>query len=125
MKSYLYKPALNTLAADVEVDIYGDLSVSDQFKVYLGIDIGSTSTKAVITDTAGEPLAGLYTRTSGRPLEAVQSIFEAIDNISLTYNCSFMFHGAGTTGSGRKFIGSIINADMALDEITAHARAAY
>lgn len=125
MKSYLYKPALNTLAADVEVDIYGDLTVSDQFKVYLGIDIGSTSTKAVITDTAGEPLAGLYTRTSGRPLEAVQSIFEAIDNISLTYNCSFMFHGAGTTGSGRKFIGSIINADMALDEITAHARAAY
>ncbi len=33
--------------------------------------------------------------------------------------------GVGTTGSGRKFIGKIIGADIMLDEITAHARAAY
>ena len=30
----------------------------------------------------------------------------------------------GTTGSGRKFIGEIINADLFIDEITSHARAA-
>ena len=30
----------------------------------------------------------------------------------------------GTTGSGRKFIGSIIGADQVIDEITTHARAA-
>ena len=36
----------------------------------------------------------------------------------------FTFLGAGTTGSGRKFIGRIIGADLVLDEITAHARAA-
>ena len=34
-------------------------------------------------------------------------------------------HGAGTTGSGRKFIGKIIHADLIVDEITAHASAAY
>ena len=33
--------------------------------------------------------------------------------------------GAGTTGSGRKFIGKILNADLIIDEITSHARAAY
>jgi activator of 2-hydroxyglutaryl-CoA dehydratase len=32
--------------------------------------------------------------------------------------------GAGTTGSGRKFAGKIMGADIILDEITAHARAA-
>ena len=32
--------------------------------------------------------------------------------------------GAGTTGAGRKFIGKIIGADIAIDEITTHARAA-
>jgi predicted CoA-substrate-specific enzyme activase len=34
-------------------------------------------------------------------------------------------NGVGTTGSGRKFIGKIINADLIIDEITSHARAAY
>ena len=33
--------------------------------------------------------------------------------------------GVGTTGSGRKFIGKIIGADLIVDEISAHARAAY
>ena len=33
--------------------------------------------------------------------------------------------GVGTTGSGRKFIGKILNADLVIDEITSHARAAF
>ncbi|MCK4748256.1 MAG: hypothetical protein KAT15_14500, partial [Bacteroidales bacterium] len=32
--------------------------------------------------------------------------------------------GVGTTGSGRKLVGKILNADLIVDEITAHARAA-
>ena len=40
-------------------------------------------------------------------------------------NSGSTFLGAGTTGSGRKIIARIINADLALDEITAHARAAF
>ncbi len=125
MNSFLYRPVVNSHAPDVEVDVYSDISSRGEIDVYLGIDIGSTSTKAVITDAECGVLAGFYTRTSGRPLEAVQSILETIDHISSEYGCSFRFLGAGTTGSGRKFIGSIINADVALDEITAHARAAY
>ena len=35
------------------------------------------------------------------------------------------YRGAGTTGSGRKFTGTIMGADIMPDEITAHARAAY
>ncbi|MCK7577790.1 MAG: acyl-CoA dehydratase activase [Chromatiales bacterium] len=41
------------------------------------------------------------------------------------HSCEFIFDGVGATGSGRKFIGRIINADLIIDEITAHARAAY
>jgi len=109
------------LATDVEVDIYSDISINGTMPVYMGIDIGSTSTKAAIVDADGEVVAGLYTRTAGRPIEAVQTIFEALDKME----CRFEFLGVGTTGSGRKFIGKIIGADSALDEITAHARAAY
>ena len=32
---------------------------------------------------------------------------------------------AGTTGAGRKFTGIVVGADLIIDEITAHARAAY
>lgn len=108
----------------VEVDLYQSLETGSLYETYLGIDIGSTSTKAVLTDTAGEVLAGFYTRTAGRPIMAVQAIFRCVDEISKRKNISFDVIQCGTTGSGRKFIGKIIGADIMLDEITAHARAA-
>ena len=91
----------------------------------MGIDIGSTSTKAVLLDNTKEPLVGLYTYTAGNPLSAVKSLFESIDHISQSRGISFSILSAGTTGSGRNFIGKIIGADLILDEITTHARAAY
>jgi predicted CoA-substrate-specific enzyme activase len=106
----------------VEVDIYQALNGEE--RVYLGVDIGSTSTKAVILNEQEEVLAGLYTRTAGRPLPAVQHIFEAISGIEKAKNIRFEVVRCATTGSGRKFIGKIIGADIVLDEITAHARAA-
>ena len=109
-------------ALDVETDVYE--SLSGQVKAVMGIDIGSTSTKAALMDESGRMLAGFYTRTTGRPLDAVLRIFAAIDNLAQKENISWKIVGVGTTGSGRKFIGQIIGADLILDEITAHARAA-
>jgi predicted CoA-substrate-specific enzyme activase len=109
--------------ADIETSIYCPLAANQE--VHLGIDIGSTSTKAVMIDQSNNVLMGLYTLTSGRPLLAVQSLFEAIADIARRKNINFDFKGVGTTGSGRKFIGKIIKADLIIDEITAHARAAF
>jgi len=119
--SYLYKTGNNHAA--IEVDIYKPLQKKQA--VYLGMDIGSTSTKAVLINSRNEVLIGLYTQTAGQPVTAVQALFGAIDNISQKHSCEFIFDGVGATGSGRKFIGRIINADLIIDEITAHARAAY
>lgn len=121
LQSYLYFP--ENLHAAIEVDIYAPLAGRQD--VYLGIDIGSTSTKAVLINKKAEVLAGLYTMTEGRPLRAVQALFAALVKIGSDNRCEFYFEGVGTTGSGRKFIGRIINADSIIDEITAHARAAY
>jgi len=120
-ENYLYTPKQN--GGGIEIDVYQPLKATEES--YLGIDIGSTSTKAVIINENNEVLTGLYTLTAGRPLQAVQALFEAIEDISFKHNCTFRFRGVGTTGSGRKFIGRIINADLMIDEITAHARAAY
>ncbi len=122
IKSYEYVTKFERITIPVEVDIYAPLV--GEHRIYLGIDIGSTSTKAALVNTDGEVLAGLYTRTSGRPVEAVQNILEALDDIEKQEDAQFIFLGAATTGSGRKFIGKVIGADLVLDEISAHARAA-
>jgi len=92
--------------------------------VLLGLDIGSTSTKAALVTEGAETVVGLYTRTQGRPLEAAQGIFEAVDSLENDYGVDFAVRLAATTGSGRKLVGSVIGADETIDEITAHARAA-
>lgn len=109
---------------DVEVDIYQEINPSVILDVYLGVDVGSTSTKVIIIDQKFEPVAGFYTRTAGRPIVAVQAIFEACSSFMQKDKIDLNFKATGSTGSGRKFIGKIIGADTILDEISAHARAA-
>lgn len=111
----------NTL---IEIDIYVPEKYSSPLSVHMGIDVGSTSTKAIIVDEDLTPVCGFYTRTAGRPIIAVQGIFEAIDWLSNDRSYNFDFSTVATTGSGRKFIGKLIAADCIMDEISAHARAA-
>jgi predicted CoA-substrate-specific enzyme activase len=110
----------------VETDIYTVPEKGAEIPVYLGIDIGSTSTKAVLSGIDGEKVwAGFYTRTAGKPLKAVQGIFETVRHVEQRLGVQFLARGAATTGSGRKFVGKVVGADLAVDEITAHARAAF
>ncbi len=91
---------------------------------WLGVDVGSTSTKAVLAGTDGEPVVGLYTRTLGRPVTAAQALLEAADAVASSAGTRWRVLGAASTGAGRKFVGRILGADLVLDEISAHARAA-
>ena len=124
-KKYNFQSKRHPDTTPVEIDIYQKLTNGTTYQVYMGIDIGSTSTKATVVLPDHQVLIGLYTRTSGQPVIAVQTIFEALYDIEQNYDIKFQWLGVGTTGSGRKFIGKIIKADVILDEITAHARAAY
>ncbi len=120
---YEFSPP-DSMTPSVEVDVYQRLDAGQRLSVHLGVDIGSTSTKAVIVDESKKVLAGLYTRTAGRPVKAVQSLFAALDDLVSRKGVELQIGAAGTTGSGRKFSGKIIGADLIVDEITAHARAA-
>lgn len=108
---------------EVEVELFKELLPSSTYT--LGVDIGSTSTKAVLLDKKGLVCAGFYTGTLGRPLQAIKGILESIRLMEEEQGCTIKITRCGTTGSGRKFIGKIIGSDLMLDEITAHARAAY
>ena len=115
------------LSDNVEVDQYHLPARKGAIAVYLGIDIGSTSTKAVVMAAGkeGRILFGLYTRTLGQPIKATQSLLRVLGSIEEEHGLHFDFCGVGTTGSGRNFIQKVVHADQATDEITAHARAAY
>jgi predicted CoA-substrate-specific enzyme activase len=89
---------------------------------YLGVDVGSTSTKAVILDKSGKKiLAKNYLMTAGRPVDAVKQVFS---NLLKDGAGKIDISGVGVTGSGRYLIGSLIGADMIKNEITAQTRAA-
>ncbi|MGM0666886.1 MAG: acyl-CoA dehydratase activase [Bacteroidota bacterium] len=120
----LFTPRKVKHSSKVQVDIYMDKPEPGILESYIGVDIGSTSTKGMLTDTAGRPLAGFYTYTNGQPLNAGRAILESIVYLFEKRNITLSVKGVATTGSGRKFIGAIIGADMIIDEITTHARAA-
>ncbi|NOX32555.1 MAG: CoA activase [Deltaproteobacteria bacterium] len=110
---------------NVEADIYQDPAKILISHGYLGLDVGSTSTKSILINQDGIPVAGFYTKTASRPVMAVQKIFKAYDMFFETYGIQIKINGCGTTGSGRRISGKIVGADIEPDEITAHATAAY
>ena len=124
LKSYRYRAGNVNNAVAVEVDVYQNLQHSKHLTAYLGIDVGSTSTKAVLMDQNKDVAAGFYTLTAGKPLAAVQLILAAIRDLMSNCGVELKIFGTGTTGAGRKFIGKIIGADLVIDEVTTHARAA-
>jgi len=96
--------------------------ITQKCRGYLGVDVGSTSTKAVILDETGRKiLAKNYLMTAGRPVDAVKEVFRNL----LDAGAGIVeIAAAGVTGSGRYLIGSLIGADLVKNEITAQTRAA-
>lgn len=88
-------------------------------KGYLGIDIGSISTKGVIINDNKEILASAYIWTKGDPMKAVKELLSLLENQIKGQNLEII--GIGTTGSARKLIGSMLGANVVKNEITAHA----
>ena len=85
-------------------------------KCYLGIDIGSISTKGVILDRNYNILSSNYIWTEGSPINAVKKLISTL-KIPEGYKLS----GIGTTGSARKLIGLMLGANVVKNEIIAHA----
>jgi predicted CoA-substrate-specific enzyme activase len=116
---YFQMPALEKALIE-EINL--DLRVTKPCIGYLGVDVGSTSTKAVIMDQSGRKvLAKHYLMTAGRPIDAVKEVFI---NLLRRGSDKVEISGVGVTGSGRYLVGSFIGADLIKNEITAQTRAA-
>ena len=100
------------------------LSDSKEVRGYLGIDIGSTSTKLVLMDEEDRVLLDVYRKTLGNPIGATKLLFKALRVFAQNKNITFDILGVGTTGSGRKIVGKLIGADGIINEISAHVAGA-
>lgn len=86
---------------------------------YIGIDIGSISTKGVVIDSKNNIIASDYLWTEGDPMKAVKRLLKSLEKQIQGKDIQVV--GIGTTGSARKLIGAMTNASVVKNEITAHA----
>ena len=85
---------------------------------YLGIDIGSISTKGVIIDENNKIITSSYIWTEGNPVNSVKKLINILKN---NLDKRYVVKGIGTTGSARKLIGLLLDANVVKNEIMAHA----
>lgn len=83
-------------------------------KVWIGIDIGSSSTKVVLINKDREIVESVYIRSK----DIDSSIKAAFEKININ---KYKIMGVGVTGSGREYTKHLINADIVKTEIIAHA----
>lgn len=89
----------------------------------LGLDVGSTTTKAVLLRTTDKRvLADVYLRTNGDPLRASRECYADVSR--RIRGIPVKVTGIGVTGSGRQIAGLHALTDNVINEIVAHATAA-
>ena len=77
--------------------------------VYLGIDVGSVTTKLALVDEKGKYIDSYMLKTAGKTVDAVQKGFK---KIYLQGLFEYFVKGVGTTGSGRNLAGALGGADV-------------
>ena len=85
---------------------------------FMGIDIGSISTKGVIIDSNNNIIAKEYIWTEGNPVNSVKKL---VNLLKAQLKGNYVLKGIGTPGSARKLIGLMIGASIVKNEITSHA----
>lgn len=88
---------------------------------FLGLDVGSVSTKAVILNSEKQCVASCYIPTAGRPVDAIREVFSILlqsvpANTDVTHVCC--------TGSGRYLAKALLGGGAVLDEISSQAAGA-
>lgn len=87
--------------------------------VFMGIDVGSISTKGVILTKDNQIVSSAYIWTEGNPIGAVKELLHLLQQQFSPEK--YRIVGTGTTGSARQLVGTVVGATVIKNEITAHA----
>ena len=121
--SFDYMPPLKESADDVIFHSIDRDEARDGDECILGLDVGSTTTKAVIIRKEDDKLlASEYLRTSGDPVNAARECYKSLD--AQIGDSDIDITGLGVTGSGRRITGLHALTESVINEIIAHAAGA-
>ena len=91
---------------------------------FIGIDGGSTSTKAVLLDESGDILCKAYQLSNGNPIQDTIEMFENLRGQVEAQNAKLEVLGVATTGYAKDILKDVLHADVALVETVAHTESA-
>ena len=102
----------------------GTFEPGQEVRGFIGVDGGSTSTKAVLLDLEGRVLAKAYQLSNGNPiLDAITMIGQLRAGVE-SNGARLTVLGVGTTGYAKDILCDVLQADTALVETVAHTQAA-
>jgi predicted CoA-substrate-specific enzyme activase len=96
----------------------------EHVRAFMGIDGGSTSTKAVLLSEQGEVMVKCYQLSKGNPLEDTMEMFANLRKQVESQDATLELLGVGSTGYAKDILKDVLNADVALVETVAHTQAA-
>jgi predicted CoA-substrate-specific enzyme activase len=91
---------------------------------FIGVDGGSTSTKAVLLDENGNILCKSYQLSNGNPIQDTIEMFENLRGQVEAQNAKLEVLGVATTGYAKDILKDVLKADVALVETVAHTESA-
>ncbi len=91
---------------------------------FVGIDGGSTSTKAVLIDEKGDILCKSYQLSNGNPIEDTIEMFENLRGQVEAQGAKLEVLGVATTGYAKDILKDVLKADVGLVETVAHTESA-
>jgi predicted nucleotide-binding protein (sugar kinase/HSP70/actin superfamily)/activator of 2-hydroxyglutaryl-CoA dehydratase len=91
---------------------------------FVGLDAGSTSTKAVLLDEDGRVLAKAYQLSRGNPIEDAIEMFASLGQQVTSQGARVQVSGLVTTGYAKDILKDVFAGDAALVETVAHATSA-
>jgi predicted CoA-substrate-specific enzyme activase len=91
---------------------------------FIGLDGGSTSTKAVLLDKNRNVLVKTYQLSKGNPIEDTKEVFAKLEQQVTEQGATLKVMGVGTTGYAKDILKDTLAADVALVETVAHTESA-
>ncbi|HEX3230172.1 MAG TPA: BadF/BadG/BcrA/BcrD ATPase family protein, partial [Pyrinomonadaceae bacterium] len=91
---------------------------------FIGLDGGSTSTKAVLIDKDRNVLVKTYQLSKGNPIEDTTDVFAKLEKQVADQGAFLRVLGVGTTGYAKDILKDVLAADVALVETVAHTESA-
>lgn len=93
-------------------------------RAVIGLDGGSTSSKAVLVDEAGEIVAKAYQLSKGNPIQDTKELLLQLKNAVESQGATLECIGFGATGYAADVLDDVVLADVNIVETVAHMMSA-